>query len=337
VNYLLHPNLKPSPALRLTGWYLAFVMLLSLGFSSFVYNVSLSGLQRGLRQPAQNQPAFFQDQHMFNDFRIQRIQEEESNLKANILVFNLLVFVVGGGVSYFFARRTIRPIEEALESQTRFTADASHELRTPLTIMQTEIEVAIRDKKMTIGGAREQLDSNLDEVIKLKNLVDGLLRLARSNTSVESLKTVDLKKIIGDAVKVSAKLAKSKKIKIITSGNTVKATGDSAQLKELVGILLDNAIKYSEDKSNIQVVLESSVLHAIIKVTDQGVGIKPGQLPFIFDRFYRGDASRSRQNVEGFGIGLSIAKKIVTAHDGSIGVKSSNGNGTTFTIKLPKK
>jgi signal transduction histidine kinase len=145
-------------------------MLLSIMFSIFVYRVSIVEIERGLRMPGIGGPRIlFEDQEAYNFYRLQRLREGDINLRGNLLTFNMIVFVLGGGLSYFMARRTIRPIEEALEAQTRFTADASHELRTPLTVMQTEIEVALRDPKLSARDARDLLSSNLEEVSRVRH------------------------------------------------------------------------------------------------------------------------------------------------------------------------
>lgn len=292
-----------TPALRLTAWYLGFIMLLSLTFSVFVYRVSLSELERGLRRPTVSGPMmYFNSEESYDVFRMERLRQGETNIRANLFVFNLIILVAGGGMSYFFARRTIRPIEEALEAQTRFTADASHELRTPLAVMQTETEVALRDKKLTISDAREVLVSNLEEITRVRSLVDGLLRLARNRGVIEKPVKLDVAAVARQALERVEKPAQTKRIMIEQELSKTFCRGDKENLEELVVILLDNAIKYSQSGKRVWLKSYATEKNAVLMVADEGEGIKASQLEHIFERFYRADASRTKQKVEGFGI-----------------------------------
>lgn len=326
-----------TPALRLTAWYLAFIMFLSLTFSAFIYRVSLVELERGLRRPNIGGPLrFFDSEDSYDLFRSQRLQEGEVNIRGNLAVFNLFILVVGGGVSYFFARRTIRPIEDALEAQIRFTADASHELRTPLAVMQTEIEVALREKNLTAVESKRVLKSNLEEVTRVRDLVDGLLRLARNGGAVEESARLNLAAVATTALERVAKLATAKKIVFERDIAKAEFCGDKENIIELAVILLDNAIKYSPPNKRIWVRTYREGQYAVLMVADEGEGIKASQLPHIFDRFYRADVSRTKQAVDGFGIGLSIARQIVEAHGGEIEAHSEVGVGSTFLVRLPR-
>lgn len=328
--------MKLSPALKLTLWYLGFIMLLSLLFTTFVYRVTMTELERGFRRPTTDRQFFlFNGFDNYEDLRLQRLHEGESNLRINLFMFNAVVLVVGGGLSYWFARRTIRPIEDALETQKRFTADASHELRTPLSVMQTEIEVALRDKDLTAQDSRDQLKSNLEEVVRMRSLVDGLLRLARNGSAIELTEMVDMRDILLSAIARVEKTSRAKKIVIDQKLKTVKLQGDRENLIELAVILLDNAIKYSPRGSTVHLKLTGNTKDAKLVVQDQGIGISPDEIHHIFERFYRADTSRSKQHVEGFGIGLSIAEQIALAHQGQIEVESTVSKGSTFTVRLP--
>jgi signal transduction histidine kinase len=324
-----------TPALKLTVWYLGFIMLLSLTFSLFVYRISVSELERGLRRPAVGGPMlFFDDLQSYDEFRLERLHQGEVNIRGNLFVFNLIIFAVGGGVSYFFARRTIRPIEDALEAQTRFTADASHELRTPLAVMQTEIEVGLRDKRLTLTEAKKILLSNLEEVTRVRRLVDGLLRLARNGGGLESAKRLDLAMVAESALQNVQKQASAKNMQVQLELSSTMVRGDKENLVELATILLDNAVKYSAKGANIWLKTYIDGKNAVLMVADEGEGIKASQLEHIFERFYRADTSRSKQKVEGFGIGLSIAKQIAEAHSGTVEAHSKLGEGSTFLVKL---
>lgn len=233
------------------------------------------------------------------------------------------------------ARKTLNPIKEIVEKQDRFISDASHELRIPLAAMKGEIEVALRDKRLSLKEAKLLLKSNLEEVNKLKDLSHMLLTLASYDQTKEiNFNPISLKEVITDAYRKVEKKAREKKIKIIRNIQDVKIKGDYQSLVELILIILDNAIKYSHPRSKIYLSLEQVKNQAVVKIKDEGIGIKDSQLPYIFDRFYRGDTSRSKIKTTGYGLGLSIAKRIVDLHHGFIKVKSEFGKGSTFTIIL---
>jgi two-component system sensor histidine kinase CiaH len=323
-----------SAALKLTLWYLAIIMALAIGLSVIIYHLASNELAANTRR----QVNFFNNELAPNDFdrysslRRQQLENGIQRLRGNLVAFNIMVLAAGGAASYALARRTLLPIEDALENQKRFTGDASHELRTPLSIMQTENEVALRNPALTKADAVKQLKSNLEEVSKLKALSEGLLRL----TSIDSLdgfnKPVGLKGVVEQAVERQHKSAAAKKIKIQSDLGEITARGDHESLVELVSLLLDNAIKYSPSGSQIMIRAWRRGRNAFISVMDEGQGIGAENLPHIFERFYQTDQSRGRHR--GYGLGLSIAKRIVEVHGGGIEVKSAQGKGSTFTVSL---
>jgi signal transduction histidine kinase len=324
-----------SAALKLTVWYLAIIMLLSISFSLAIYHISSADITRNNRR----QTYFLNDRlpspnvSNFSQLRQQDLNEGMSHLKANLLVFNLLVLVAGGAASYALARRTLEPIELALDAQKRFTGDASHELRTPLTIMQTENEVALRDPKLTKQEAVKQLKSNLEEVAKLKSLSDGLLRLSSYEPENITVSSLNWASVVKQALERWAPVADSKKIDIKSELADVFVRGDSDSLRELVSVLIDNAIKYSPDEADVSISLHRVGKNAQLKVSDHGDGIAASDLPRIFDRFYQADTARS--GGRGYGLGLSIARRIVELHNGSIEVASAPKRGSSFTVTIP--
>lgn len=323
-----------SAALKLTLYYLAFIMALSIGFSLFLYHISSNELQRGLRRPDSGTVVFLSPPD-FEQFRQARIGEAQDNLFFNLIVFNIFILVAGGFLSAFLANKTLEPIEEAMEAQSRFTADASHELRTPLTAMQTEIEVALRKPGLTTTAAKALLQSNLEEVSKLRNLSEALLKLARDTNQALVLQEISLEDVGTDAMTPVVKAAQAKHISIENNIQPVKLLADKQMLTEALAILLDNAIKYSPHKTTITLNSHQDDQQASIDVQDQGQGINSKDVAFIFDRFFRSDNSRSKNQVEGYGLGLSIAKQMIELHGGSLSVVSKLGKGSTFTITLP--
>jgi two-component system sensor histidine kinase CiaH len=324
-----------SAALRLTVWYLGIIMAISLLFSLALYRVS----SNQLAENAEHQIGYFNNilgPGEFNNYshlRERQLNEDRDHLKGSLLFFNLMVLAAGGAASYLLARRTLQPIEEALNSQSQFAADASHELRTPLAAIQAENEVALRSASLTKAQAVELLKSNLEEVAKLKALSDGLLRLTGGQDKVEFEK-VSIKDIIPLAIERLSKTAAQKKIKLIDNSKSLTVKGDLASLTELVSIFIDNAIKYSPAGSKINLNSHRDHRNIVISVKDAGQGIDSHALPHIFDRFYRAEDSRSKQT-GGYGLGLAIARKIAEAHDGYIEVKSQPGVGSTFSLHLP--
>ncbi len=324
-----------SAVLRLTLSYLSIIMVLSIGFSLWLYHVSSTELRDDLRRPIvfeEISPGSFVN---FDQFRQDRLAENARHLQQNLVLLNIATLVLGSLASYALAQRTLRPIEDALESQTRFTADASHELRTPLTAMQTEIEVALRDNTLDKNEAKQLLSSNLEEVIKLQALSDSLLRLAQQNDHDVAMKSLSLKTVATNATKQLSTAASAKNIKLENRVSDIKVLGDSVSLTELVVILADNAIKYSPRGTAITLSTAKHGNHGHLIVKDRGIGIKASDLPHIFERFYRVDSARAKTNSGGYGLGLAIAKQIIELHSGTIEVTSTVGKGTTFTIKLP--
>jgi len=312
-------------------------MALSVGCSIAIYHESSNDLARGARRQVGFYNNFLgpDDFNGLQQMRDDQLSQDRASLRGHLLEFNMAILVFGGLASYALARRTLKPIEEALDSQTRFTGDASHELRTPLTAMQAEIEVALRDKNLSATEARDLLKSNLEEVDKLKALSDGLLRLARRNGVPEENSVAELEKIITQAIDRHQKSANARKITVNNKTTKLLLRGDHDSLTELMAILLDNAIKYSPRSSEVTASSRRHGKTALISITDEGDGISTADLPHIFDRFYRVDSSRSKNKTDGYGLGLAIAQQIVESHQGSIEVKSAPGKGSTFTAHLP--
>ncbi|MCA9348359.1 HAMP domain-containing histidine kinase, partial [Candidatus Saccharibacteria bacterium] len=247
---------------------------------------------------------------------------------------------LGVAISAVLAKKSLRPMEESLESQSRFTSDAAHELRTPLTVIKTETEVALRDSKLKLADAKEILESNLEEVVKLENLTSALLRLAHNSNSLDkaSWQKYKLQDIFVATEERVAKEAKARNVAIKIVDTKLIVFGDADQLVELLVILVSNAIKYSGEGSQVELLAKNNGDSRIsILVKDNGIGIKSVDIDHIFDRFYRADQSRTKSKVGGYGLGLSIAKSIVDAHGGKITVKSKPNKGSEFCIILNKK
>jgi signal transduction histidine kinase len=197
--------------------------------------------------------------------------------------------------------------------------------------------VNLRNKNFTLSDAKKILQSNLEEVNNLQLLSDNLIQLTQyPNGSTQSFITVDIKDITNEAIKKVTELAKNKSIKIEKEMSSLTVYGNKQLLTELLVIILDNAIKYSPEKSTVRLVIVHNDGKVTLSITDEGGGIDAKDMPHIFDRFYRVDKARTKNNISGYGLGLSIAKHIVDLHHGTISLKSTPQKGTTFFITLPK-
>lgn len=265
------------------------------------------------------------------------LQAAEDRIRNSLVFVNLIIFGVAGLGGYILAGVTLKPIQEMIDEQHRFVADASHELRTPLTSLKSEIEVYLRGKNHTVKESDELLHSNLEEVNKLQNLSDSLIQLSQQqNVDVINLFTdVSLTEMLQIAKGRVEKAAKQKGIIIKLPEKNFTVIGNKENLIQLFTIFLDNAIKYSPEKSTVTISAKKADHSVYIAIADEGIGIAKEDMPHIFDRFYRADVSRSKQNIAGYGLGLSIAKNIIDAHNGHIDVKSEKGKGSTFRITLP--
>jgi len=330
-----------SAYLKLTAFYVLIIMIISVGFSMVLYGISSKEIGRGLG----NQAKVFKDLQIiggpltrpsqdFEQIRREQLTESAGRLRLNLIYFNLLILLLSSVSSYFLARRTLRPIEDAMDAQNRFTADASHELRTPLTAMRSEIEVALRGK-MSLDGAKKLLNSNLEEVEKLEALSTALFNQARyDEESRLSFGDISTQEVVVEAYERIEKMAAIKSVVFENEMIDLAIRGDHQSLVELFVILLDNAIKYSHKNGRISISIHRSGRFAEIRIKDNGLGIKASDLPYIFNRFYRADSSRAREKIPGYGLGLSIAKNIVDLHHGSI-TAESHGHGSQFLVRLP--
>ena len=323
-----------SARLKLTLWYVVVSMVISILFSVAIFQIVDFEINRSLRMTERRIRVGIMADPYFRE----RIISAEEQIKINLVRVNLFILSISALAGYFLSGRVLRPIKSILDEQNRFIADASHELRTPLTAIQTGIEVNLRDKKMNIKQAKDVLKSNLDDISRLKKLSNNLLILAHvgQNSPNYSYRRLNLSEVLKKAVDKMINLALKKKITIETKFCDCQIRGDEDKLVELIVILLDNAIKYSKENGVIRISSKKSVGKRVhIDIQDQGAGIEENDLPHIFDRFFRGDKSRSQ--TEGYGLGLSIAKQIIEAHKGRIDVLSSKDKGTIFTISLPAK
>jgi signal transduction histidine kinase len=241
----------------------------------------------------------------------------------------------------FLTRRSLIPVRQAMERQREFVADASHELRTPITLIRANAEVILRHKHQTVAQNTELLQDICQESDYLTRLVSDLLTLARADMDKleAKLEPLELRHLAAEVTREMRPLAETKNLKLEFEDSAsglaeLWINGEALRLKQLLVILLDNAIKYTPS-GRVSLQLERGRNQTvIIKVSDTGIGIAPDKLERIFERFYRVDKARSRSE-GGFGLGLAIASWIVHLHKGTLQVNSHLGQGTTFTVTLP--
>lgn len=228
-------------------------------------------------------------------------------------------------------------LETAVNRIKQFTADASHDLRGPISYTRTVAEVALRNPAAD-ANSRQALADIVEESAKAAALLEDLLTLARADAGSNDtvLLPVDLAAVVEDACEMARPLAVEREHILsvaLDAGKTVRVPGDFASLRRLVWILLDNAFKYTPSPGRIDVRLSASSREAMVTVCDNGIGIPESALPRIFDRFYRADPSRGQ--VEGSGLGLSIARWIADTHHANLAVSSKEDAGTTFRVVFP--
>lgn len=249
--------------------------------------------------------------------------------------------VLGG---FFASNRALQPIARSWNSQQRFVADASHELRTPLAVIQANLDVVLGHASESVLDNMEWLSNARTEIARLGRLTDDLLTLARidSNQTQLRMEEVDLRAVVREICDSFAILAHMKDMQLMLDEPSARHPaetpmilyGDAGRLRQLVIILVDNAIKYTPNGGSVRILLDRRRDTIRLKVLDTGVGIGKEELRYIFDRFYRSDQARERAT-GGAGLGLAIARWIVTMHKGKLSASSKPGQGSVFTVLLP--
>ena len=261
--------------------------------------------------------------------------EEATERYVKLIVIMMSFFwLLSVAASMYLAKWSRRPIQESLEKQKAFVENASHELRTPLAVIQNRLEVLFRKPESTILDNSENIASSLDEVRNMRLLTTNLLNLARRDDGIKP-EIETLEPAFFDTVFTNYAMIAEENEKGFTAQNQVgrPIQTDKTLLKQLMTILFDNAIKYTEDDGHVTFTVRTNDRHLYISVADNGPGISDSDKKKIFDRFYRVDKARTRQK-GGFGLGLSLAQQIVLALKGTIVVKDNHPKGTIFEVKI---
>jgi len=268
---------------------------------------------------------------------------EERTLRVLVLVLTVggaIALIIASGVGAAYATRALVPIRrslasqrEALRRQREFAADASHELRTPLTVIRASVEDLQRHPRQAVANVGTALTDIRDEVDHLTTMVDDLLLLARSDSGAVALERapVDLGDVASTGASGLARPAADRGVEVVVDPVPAEISGDAARLRQLVGILVDNAIRHAPEGSRVDVRVRTDGPDAVLVVDDVGPGIRAEDLPHVFDRFYRAPGAPGG----GTGLGLAIAAWIVERHGGRIAATNRDGGGARFTVRLP--
>ena len=229
---------------------------------------------------------------------------------------------------------TFARLESAFAQQRQFASDAAHELRTPVSVILTQTQAAL-NRERDAASYRQTVEACQRAAQRMRKLIETLLELARFDAGQEVLKrlTFDFSQTIAGCADWVQPLAEDRGVKILSELSPLEIIGDPERLEQVVTNLLTNAIQYNQPAGEVRVKLESEEGLAVLTISDTGQGITPDDLPRVFERFYRGDKSRTGGGSAG--LGLSICKSIIEAHGGTIEVMSEQNIGTTFVVRLP--
>ncbi|WP_284643484.1 sensor histidine kinase [Paenibacillus silviterrae] len=277
------------------------------------------------------------DRYVLSFLDITSQQDFLANLIYAFLLVASIMLILIYFISRYFANRSIEPVQEAFDKQKQFIADASHELKTPLAVIQTNVDVLLAHADDTIANQSKWLTFIQSESERMSKLTNDLLYLAQIDQAEAAVlfSPFDVSEAVEQVVLTMEAIIFESRIQLsyeIEPG--LIARGSQEPFKQVVMILLDNAVKYTNANGSVDIALKKRHHSIQLTVTNTGEGISESNLERIFDRFYRTDASRSRSQ-GGYGLGLAIAKAIVEQHKGNIYAKSIAGKQTTFIVELP--
>ncbi len=272
---------------------------------------------------------------------IRNIDSEISSLKQ--LVFSLIIgILISLIVAYFIAiyltKKALVPIETAWNNQAKFIQDASHELRTPISIISSKLEGMLKHPENTVNDEVETVADAMRETRRMKKIINDLLSLTKEDyISTMNFENIDIENVVYEIYRDYEEIAEMQDKKFIFKSeleNKIIVT-DKNKLRQLVLIFVDNAFKYTNEYDGIFINLKEEDNNIKLSIKDTGIGIKEDEIKYVFDRFFRGDDVRS-QDIDGSGIGLSIAKMLSINLKYEINVDSKVGEYTVFEIKIPK-
>ena len=268
---------------------------------------------------------------LINTSQIEQISQNHEQLIVVVMASFWILSIIA---SLYLARVSVKPLLESMQKQQSFVENASHELRTPLAVLQNRLETLFRKPEATIMESSESIASSLEEVRNMRFLTTNLLNLARRDDGIKP-ELGEVEPDFFNTTFTNYEMIASENNRAFHFENRIHRTiiTDKLLLKQLMTILFDNAVKYTEEEGEIHFVIAATERTLYLSVADDGIGISSVDKKKIFDRFYRVDKARTRQK-GGFGLGLSLAKQIVDALKGTISVKDNKPHGTIFEVKI---
>lgn len=305
--------------LKLTAVYVLILGLVLVGFSLTLYQ----SLNNSLNTTNDDDFVAAETHQIF-------IHDTLESVRNRIILIDIIVLLLAAGASYALAGYTLQPIQRSLEAQRKFSENASHELRTPLAVMKNDIEVLLRNPNPSKESTHTTLQSNIEEINRMSKMTKDLLMLARSEKGVaEHTEKINVSVVIKNIAEKMKLISKHTNVRIsIATKTELYIQGDMIAFERIILNLMQNAIDHTENGS-ITIALRQEKQSVVITISDTGSGIKAKDLPYIFDRFYKG------QGTSGSGLGLSIVKELVAYHGGSISIMSDLGKGTEVLLRLP--
>lgn len=268
---------------------------------------------------------------------VNQLEQTSQNHEQIIVIVMISFWLISIIASIYLARVSVKPLIDSMQKQKSFVENASHELRTPLAVLQNRLETLFRKPEATIMESSENIASSLEEVRNMRMLTTNLLNLARRDDGIKA-EIADVEPEFFTTTFANYEIIADENEKAFVYENHINHNikTDRTLLKQLMTILFDNAVKYTEEDGIIKFIVWSKDRSLYLRVSDNGPGINNEDKKKIFDRFYRVDKARTRQK-GGFGLGLSLAKQIADALKGTITVKDNRPKGTIFEVKISIK
>ena len=268
---------------------------------------------------------------------VNQLEQTSQNHEQIIVIVMISFWLISIIASIYLARVSVKPLIDSMQKQKSFVENASHELRTPLAVLQNRLETLFRKPEATIMESSENIASSLEEVRNMRMLTTNLLNLARRDDGIKA-EIADVEPEFFTTTFANYEIIADENEKTFVYENHINHNikTDRTLLKQLMTILFDNAVKYTEEDGVIKFIVWSKDRSLYLRVSDNGPGINNEDKKKIFDRFYRVDKARTRQK-GGFGLGLSLAKQIADALKGTITVKDNRPKGTIFEVKISIK
>ena len=324
-----------NPITKLTLNYLLIITVLCVVVSTFIYIDLVKNTtelfkteQTKIEKKFGTEDPRYSKRVLFVEDGIKNIQNKAI---VNLLGLNIIIISIVGLLAYFFAKRTIKPIEESVRKQKEFISNVSHELKTPLTALKSTFEIDLKNSKSDL---KETIKSGIEEVDKINMLINGFLKLSELDSKYHQLKLekVNIKECLDEIIDKNKTQIHEKELGIETNFTHLKFFTDKFLFSELMSIIIENAIKFNKLKGIILIRTFKENGFDFISIKDEGKGIKEENINKIFERFYKEDSSRSKN--DGFGIGLALAKEISSILKCEIIVKSNPTQGTEFKLKF---